>query len=101
MSDDIVNVTCPTCGKAVEWSPTSPFRPFCSKRRQLIDLGEWAEEENASQAMCKLPIAMSGAMKPAIERNAPAALYLPSQATRFTPDAAPDFHLTLVIPASC
>ncbi|CRL44143.1 hypothetical protein SGGMMB4_01075 [Sodalis glossinidius str. 'morsitans'] len=40
-------------------------------------------------------------MKPAIERNAPAALYLPSQATRFTPDAAPDFHLTLVIPASC
>ncbi|BAE73734.1 DNA gyrase inhibitor YacG [Sodalis glossinidius str. 'morsitans'] len=45
MSDDIVNVTCPTCGKAVEWSPTSPFRPFCSKRCQLIDLGEWAEEE--------------------------------------------------------
>ncbi|RLR17567.1 DNA gyrase inhibitor YacG [Sodalis-like symbiont of Bactericera trigonica] len=45
MSDDIVNVTCPTCGKAVEWSPTSPFRPFCSKRCQLIDLGEWAKEE--------------------------------------------------------
>ena len=23
----------------------SPFRPFCSKRCQLIDLGEWADEE--------------------------------------------------------
>lgn len=23
----------------------SPFRPFCSKRCQLIDLGEWAAEE--------------------------------------------------------
>jgi endogenous inhibitor of DNA gyrase (YacG/DUF329 family) len=22
-----------------------PFRPFCSKRCQLIDLGEWAAEE--------------------------------------------------------
>lgn len=45
MSDDIVNVTCPTCGKRVEWSQKSPFRPFCSKRCQLTDLGEWAEEE--------------------------------------------------------
>lgn len=38
-------VKCPTCGKAVEWSEKSPFRPFCSKRCQLIDLGEWANEE--------------------------------------------------------
>lgn len=45
MSDDIVNVPCPTCGKAVEWSQKSLFRPFCSKRCQLIDLGKWAEEE--------------------------------------------------------
>ncbi|WP_073961101.1 DNA gyrase inhibitor YacG [Sodalis-like endosymbiont of Proechinophthirus fluctus] len=45
MNDDIVNVTCPTCGEMVEWSQKSPFRPFCSKRCQLIDLGEWAEEE--------------------------------------------------------
>ncbi|WMQ74360.1 MAG: DNA gyrase inhibitor YacG [Sodalis sp.] len=45
MSDDIVNVTCPTCSQGVEWSQKSPFRPFCSKRCQLIDLGEWVEEE--------------------------------------------------------
>ena len=38
-------VKCPTCGKAVEWPEQSPFRPFCSKRCQLIDLGEWANEE--------------------------------------------------------
>ncbi len=38
-------VNCPGCGKAVIWNETSPYRPFCSKRCQLIDLGEWAAEE--------------------------------------------------------
>ena len=38
-------VNCPTCGKNVVWNEHSPFRPFCSKRCQLIDLGEWADEE--------------------------------------------------------
>ncbi|EMD8240386.1 DNA gyrase inhibitor YacG [Salmonella enterica] len=38
-------VSCPTCGKPVVWGEISPFRPFCSKRCQLIDLGEWAAEE--------------------------------------------------------
>lgn len=33
--------------KAVTWSEKSPYRPFCSKRCQLIDLGEWANEEKA------------------------------------------------------
>lgn len=41
-----MNVSCPTCDKDVEWSDQSPFRPFCSKRCQLIDLGEWAEENH-------------------------------------------------------
>jgi endogenous inhibitor of DNA gyrase (YacG/DUF329 family) len=36
-------VTCPTCGKPVEWS-ASAFRPFCSERCKLIDLGAWAAE---------------------------------------------------------
>lgn len=44
---EIFNVACPTCQKAVIWSPESPYRPFCSKRCQLIDLGEWAAEEKA------------------------------------------------------
>lgn len=42
---DVTVVSCPTCGKPVVWGKTSPFRPFCSKRCQLIDLGEWAAEE--------------------------------------------------------
>ncbi|HCM1961334.1 TPA: DNA gyrase inhibitor YacG [Salmonella enterica subsp. salamae serovar 56:l,v:z39] len=42
---DVTVVSCPTCGKPVVWGETSPFRPFCSKRCQLIDLGEWAAEE--------------------------------------------------------
>ncbi len=40
-----MKVNCPTCQSEVEWSAESPFRPFCSKRCQLIDLGEWAAEE--------------------------------------------------------
>ncbi|AYM93494.1 DNA gyrase inhibitor YacG [Serratia sp. 3ACOL1] len=38
-------VKCPTCGKGVVWGEVSPYRPFCCKRCQLIDLGEWADEE--------------------------------------------------------
>ncbi|MCO6545401.1 MAG: DNA gyrase inhibitor YacG [Gilliamella sp.] len=38
-------VKCPTCQKEVKWSQTSLYRPFCSKRCQLIDLGDWATEE--------------------------------------------------------
>jgi hypothetical protein len=38
-------VNCPGCGKIVIWNETSPYRPFCCKRCQLIDLGEWAAEE--------------------------------------------------------
>lgn len=40
-----MKVSCPTCQAKVEWNAKSPFRPFCSKRCQLIDLGEWAEEQ--------------------------------------------------------
>ena len=40
-----LTVSCPTCNTQVLWGEQSPFRPFCSKRCQLIDLGEWADEE--------------------------------------------------------
>lgn len=43
--NDVTMVDCPTCGKQVIWNQQSPWRPFCSKRCQLIDLGEWAAEE--------------------------------------------------------
>lgn len=37
-------VPCPRCGAPVEWSPASRWRPFCSERCKLIDLGAWASE---------------------------------------------------------
>ena len=40
-------VRCPTCRAAVEWSPESPWRPFCSERCKLIDLGAWFSEQHA------------------------------------------------------
>lgn len=45
MDNETFTVSCPTCKKSVEWGENSPYRPFCSKRCQLIDLGEWADEE--------------------------------------------------------
>lgn len=40
-------VDCPTCGKKVEWTEQSKYRPFCSLRCKQIDLGAWAEEKYA------------------------------------------------------
>ncbi len=40
-------VKCPTCQSAVIWNTESPFRPFCSKKCQMIDFGEWADEEKS------------------------------------------------------
>jgi hypothetical protein len=35
---------CPQCGKTADLSPGNRFRPFCSERCKLIDLGAWAAE---------------------------------------------------------
>lgn len=42
----MTHVSCPTCKKAVEWSEKQIWRPFCSERCKLIDLGEWASESH-------------------------------------------------------
>lgn len=42
---EITTVNCPTCGTTVVWNEKSAFRPFCSKQCQLIDFGEWADEQ--------------------------------------------------------
>lgn len=44
MADKYKIVSCPTCAKPVQWRPENAFRPFCSERCKLIDLGEWANE---------------------------------------------------------
>lgn len=43
----MTKVNCPTCQKEVIWSPENKFRPFCSHRCRLIDLGEWASEKHS------------------------------------------------------
>ena len=37
-------VRCPQCGGNSVWSSANKFRPFCSERCKLIDLGAWASE---------------------------------------------------------
>jgi len=39
-------VTCPTCQQRVKWTSSNPFRPFCSERCRLIDLGAWADGQH-------------------------------------------------------
>lgn len=38
-----MEVTCPTCKKKFNYF-SSKFRPFCSERCRLIDLGQWLTE---------------------------------------------------------
>lgn len=40
-----VVVACPTCSAAVSWTTENRWRPFCSERCKLIDLGQWASEK--------------------------------------------------------
>ena len=38
-------VSCPRCNAQVAWTSENPYRPFCSERCKLIDLGDWAMEK--------------------------------------------------------
>lgn len=38
---------CPTCQRPVEWTADARWRPFCSERCRLIDLGDWINEKHA------------------------------------------------------
>ena len=37
-------VHCPQCDAALLWDEANPYRPFCSERCKMIDLGQWASE---------------------------------------------------------
>ena len=43
----MTTVPCPTCHAPVAWQPENKYRPFCSERCKLIDLGAWADEQHA------------------------------------------------------
>jgi endogenous inhibitor of DNA gyrase (YacG/DUF329 family) len=36
---------CPICKKIIDNSPANRYRPFCSERCQMVDLGLWAGGE--------------------------------------------------------
>ena len=38
---------CPTCRRQIDWSEAYPYRPFCSERCRLIDLGAWLSEQRS------------------------------------------------------
>ena len=37
-------VPCPRCGAQAPYALENPWRPFCSERCRVIDLGNWASE---------------------------------------------------------
>ena len=39
-----MKIKCPVCKKQTLWE-NNPFKPFCSERCRLIDLGKWASED--------------------------------------------------------
>ena len=38
-----LEIACPQCRRPTAWED-NPFRPFCSERCRLLDLGAWADE---------------------------------------------------------
>ena len=51
----LLTVKCPTCQRAVSWTAENTFKPFCSERCRLIDLGEWIMEEKRIAGESLLP----------------------------------------------
>lgn len=44
LSNSKRKIKCPQCGRLTFFSSENPFRPFCSERCRLLDLGQWADE---------------------------------------------------------
>ena len=40
-------VACPTCKRELVWSAENPWRPFCSERCKMVDLGAWLANARA------------------------------------------------------
>jgi len=36
---------CPICKKSADPTPANRYRPFCSERCRMVDLGTWAGED--------------------------------------------------------
>lgn len=40
----VKQVSCPSCKALSDFSAENPYRPFCSARCKMVDLGDWANE---------------------------------------------------------
>ena len=40
-----MKILCPTCKNNIEYDSSNSFRPFCTEKCRLIDLGAWASEQ--------------------------------------------------------
>ena len=70
-NDAPLEVACPQCSKPVVWSPESAYRPFCSKRCQLLGLGAWAEECHRISGESAMDEADLDALLAQADRDAP------------------------------
>ena len=43
-------VRCPACGGPSRYAPDNTYRPFCSERCKMVDLGAWASESLRGEA---------------------------------------------------
>lgn len=44
-------IPCPNCNAPVKWTPEARYRPFCSARCKMADLGDWLDENRRIPAM--------------------------------------------------
>lgn len=62
---------CPQCRTRVVWSSENAYRPFCSRRCQLLDLGAWADESHRIGGESAMDEADIDAMLREADRDAP------------------------------
>ncbi len=62
---------CPQCSTCVAWTEENVYRPFCSRRCQLLDLGAWADESHRIGGESAMDEADLDAMLQQADRDAP------------------------------
>jgi endogenous inhibitor of DNA gyrase (YacG/DUF329 family) len=61
----VQRLRCPTCQRPIQWTDQFPYRPFCSDRCRLIDLGAWL---SATHAIAGDPVEGPEAAPPATDQ---------------------------------
>lgn len=63
MANASLRAPCPSCGRALTYTPANPWRPFCSASCRGHDLNAWASERFRVTASDE---ALSGAVRPGL-----------------------------------